>query len=100
METKSKELGLMDQAPLEEFNDHEPVESPRASVLDTRKRLARLEWTLKEVEGHSAARGTFRESKKPKKYSSYEAMMCKFIESKPSMYEESVEEQVWKDPMT
>lgn len=99
VESKSKELELMNLDPHEVSYDHELVESLRSIVPETRKRLAWLERTLKEVEGHVAPCGTFRESKKSKKYSGYAIMMCKIIESEPSTYEEVVEHQGWKDAM-
>eukprot|EP00253_Pinus_taeda_P034302 PITA_34302 len=83
-----------------ESDDHELVESPRAIVPETRKGHAWLERTLKEVEGHVAARGTFGESKKSESYSGYTTLMCKIIKSEPSTYEEAAKEQVWKVAMT
>jgi hypothetical protein len=42
---------------------------------------------------------SFRESKKPKPYSSYVACLCDIMDAKPSSYEEATEKQVWKDAM-
>ena len=96
VESKPKELEPMEQDSLEASNEpHEFFDSPRVIVLETRKRLAWLERTLKEA-GHAASRGTFRESKRPNKYSSYATLMSKINESKPSTYEEAIKHQVWK----
>jgi hypothetical protein len=54
---------------------------------------------LKEVEKHSAPRGTFRESKKPDKYSGLIAKLNIVIDSEPSTFEEASKHQVWKDAM-
>ena len=43
---------------------------------------------------------TFKENKRPKRYSGYTTLMCKINESRPSTYEKAAKEQVWKDPMT
>jgi hypothetical protein len=42
---------------------------------------------------------SFRESKRPHKFSIYVALMSKIIDSKPSTYEEVAKKQVWKDAM-
>jgi hypothetical protein len=54
---------------------------------------------LQEVEGHAAPKGSFRESKRPHKFSSYVVLMSKIIDSKPSTFEEVAKQQVWKDAM-
>eukprot|EP00253_Pinus_taeda_P013932 PITA_13932 len=90
----------LNEAPHEEDIDHEPIESTKSLVAETRKGHVWLEKTLKEVEGHVVSCGTFRESKKPKKYYGYITPMCKIIGSKPSSYEEVIEEKVWKEVMT
>jgi len=100
VESKSKEPEPMDQDTHEESDFHEIIEFFRATTHETRKRLPYLKITLKEVEGHVAAHGTFRESKKQKKYFRYTTLMCNIIYPKPSTYEEDVEEQVWKYDMT
>lgn len=90
----------MEQDPLEGSDEpHEFVDSSRVIVPETRKRLVWLERTLKEAEGHATPRGTFRESKRPKKYSGYATLMCKIIEYEPSTLVEVAEHQVWRDAM-
>jgi hypothetical protein len=54
---------------------------------------------LKNVEGHTATRGTFRESRPPHRFSSYVALMSNIIDSEPSSFEEVAGNQVWKDAM-
>jgi hypothetical protein len=54
---------------------------------------------LKEAEKHSAPKGTFRESKKPDKYSGLIAKLNLVIDSEPSTFEEASKHQVWKDAM-
>jgi hypothetical protein len=75
-----------------------PVDLPR-DVAVTRKRPTWLSDTLQDAEGHATPRGTFRERKKPKRFSSYLALMSHIIDSKPSSYGEAVDQQVWKDAM-
>jgi hypothetical protein len=52
----------------------EPVIAPK-----TKKRPTWLESTLKEVEKHKAHSGTFRQSKKPKRFSSYAMLMTSIV---------------------
>jgi hypothetical protein len=54
---------------------------------------------LKEAEKHAAPKGTFRESKKPYKYSSLIAQLNLVIDSEPSTFEEASKHKVWKDAM-
>jgi hypothetical protein len=75
-----------------------PVDPPR-EVAVNRKRPAWLRNTLQEVEGHATPKGSFRESKRPHKFSSYVALMSNIIDSEPSTFEEVAEKQEWKDAM-
>jgi hypothetical protein len=54
---------------------------------------------LKEAEKHSAPKGTFRESKKPDKYSGLIAKLNIVIILEPSTFVEASKHQVWKDVM-
>jgi hypothetical protein len=54
---------------------------------------------LQEAEGRVIPKGSFRESKRPHKFSSYVALMSNIIDSKPSIFEEVAEKQEWKDAM-
>jgi hypothetical protein len=55
--------------------------------------------TLQEVEGHAAPQGTFRESKRPKRFSSYFSSMSHIIDTEPSCHGEAIGQQVWQDAM-
>jgi hypothetical protein len=72
----------------------EPVIAPK-----TRKRPAWLESTLQEAEKHKAPSGTFRQSKKPKRFPSYATLVKSIINSKPSTFEEAVKQKEWKGAM-
>jgi hypothetical protein len=54
---------------------------------------------FKEAEKHSTPKGTFRESKKPDKYSSLIANLNTVIDSDPFTFVEASKHQVWKDAM-
>jgi hypothetical protein len=54
---------------------------------------------LKETEKHLTPKDTFRESKKPDKYSGLITQLNLVIDSEPSTFEEASKHQVWKDAM-
>jgi hypothetical protein len=54
---------------------------------------------LKEAEKHATPKGTFRESKKPDKYSGLIAQLILVIDSEPSSFDETTKHKVWKDAM-
>ena len=59
-----------------------PVDVPRDIVVG-QKIPTWARHTLQEQEGHVAPRGTFQESKIPKRYSCYAATMSHIIDSNP-----------------
>lgn len=67
-------------------------------VPENRKRPAWLRSTLQEAEGHTT-KGTFRESKRPKRFSGHATYMMKFIEAEPSSYEDATKHQEWRNVM-
>jgi hypothetical protein len=70
------------------------------TIPKSKKRPAWLEATLQEVERLKAPDGTFRKSKKPKRFSSYAACMTKIIDEEPNTFEEAVQKKQWKEAMT
>ena len=54
---------------------------------------------IQDAEKYGAPDGSFRESKKPRPYSSYVALLCDIIDAEPTCYEEAAEKKVWKDAM-
>ena len=68
-------------------------------MIVSRKRPRWAQQTLQDAKGHEAPHGTFRESKKPQRFSSYVALMSHIIDSEPTTYEDASRNQVWKDAM-
>ena len=54
---------------------------------------------MEDAEGHEAAKGTFRETKRPERYFGYTAYMTKLIEAEPSTFEEAAHQGIWKKAM-
>jgi hypothetical protein len=65
-----------------------PVNVPR-DIGVGHKRLAWARQTLQEVEVHATPRGTFRESKRPQRFSSYVSSMSHIIDIEPSCHGEA-----------
>ena len=72
--------------------DHDMIESqepPHMKISHKRK----LAWEREHIqygEKYGAREGTMRQSKKPKKLSSYMALMCDIVEKEPSCFEEVI----------
>ena len=75
-----------------------PLERPVFAPL-VKRRPTWLRETLQEAEKHAAPPGTFRESKRPQKFSGYVAKMSHIIDTEPSSYEEDAGQSVWRDAM-
>ena len=54
---------------------------------------------MQEAEGHSAPSGSTREKKRPRKFSSYSALLSQIIDSEPCSFDEANKLQVWRDAM-
>jgi hypothetical protein len=76
---------------------HEIVEPGIAPK--TRKRPKWLESTLQEAEKHKAPIGTLRQRKKPKRFSSYVALMTILVNAETSTFEEANKHKEWKEAM-
>jgi hypothetical protein len=72
----------------------EPLEPVELVVVPkNRKQPTWLESTLQEATRHKAPSGTFRESKRPKRYSSYATLMTSLVNAEPSTFEEAVKKK-------
>jgi hypothetical protein len=79
--------------PIRDFVEF-PLEKPHV-----KRKLGWCHEILKEAENHAAPKGTFRESKKPDKYSGLIAQLNHVIDSEPSTFDEATKRKVWKDAM-
>jgi hypothetical protein len=79
----------------------EPCENIDSSIEPkTKKRPAWLEATLQDAERLKVPEGTFRKSKRPKRFSSYATYMMKLLDEEPTTFEEAVQKGQWKEAMT
>ena len=85
--------------PISPIDPIEPDDAPTDMVV-SRKRPRWAQQTLQDAEGHEAPHGIHRESKRPRRFSSYVALMSHINDLEPTTYEEASRHQVWKDAMT
>ena len=76
----------------------EPVDPPHEKNFHKRK-LAWVQEVILDAEKYGAPEGIHRESKRPRPYSIYVALLCDIIDKEPSNYEEATEKKEWKDAM-
>jgi hypothetical protein len=80
--------------------DHD-MEKPQRPV-DSNKNKRRPAWVrqiIQDVEKYGAPDGYLRESKKPRPYSIYVALLCDSLDVEPTYYEEDAKNKVWNDAM-
>ena len=71
--------------PIGSIDPVEPDDAP-IDMAVSRKRPRWAQQTLQDAEGHEAPHGTFRESKRPHRFSSYVALMSHIIDLEPTTY--------------
>ena len=84
--------------------DHDMVEpqkpkEPPREVITYKRRSVWAREIIQDAKKYGAPNGSLRESKRPRTYSSYVALLSDIINARPSSYEEVVEKKVWKDVM-
>ena len=74
-----------------------PVDPPKEVSL--KRKPARARKAIQDAERYGAPEGSLKESKRPRIYSSYMALLSDIIDAEPSSFEEAVGKQFWKDAM-
>jgi hypothetical protein len=87
-----------DDEVLEDQDIIESQEPPRMMISHKRKPTWARE-LIQYAEKYGAPKGTMRQSKKPKPFSNYMALMCDLIEKEPTCFEESIQKKKWMDAM-
>jgi hypothetical protein len=76
----------------------ESQEPPQMTISHKRKSSWAREF-IQDGEKYGAPEGTMRQSKKPKPFSIYMALMCDLIEKEPTCFEETIQKKEWVDAM-
>jgi hypothetical protein len=82
--------------------DHDMIESqePLQMTISHKRKPAWARELIQDGEKYGAPEGTMRQSKKPKPFSSYMALMCDLIKKGPTCSEEDIQKKEWMDAMT
>ena len=84
-----------DQVDHDMTKPHMSMDLPKE--VSHKKKLAWARELIQDAERYGAPEESLRESKRPRIYSSYMALLSDIIDVEPSNFEEVVEKQVWKD---
>jgi hypothetical protein len=69
-------------------------------TISHKRKPARAREIIQYGEKYGAPKGTMRQVKKPKPFSSYMPLMCDLLEKEPNFFEESIQKKEWVDSMT
>jgi hypothetical protein len=89
--------------PVDEITeDHDMIESqePPHMTISHKRKPSWARELIRDAKKYGAPEGTMRQSKKPKPFSSYMALMCDLIEKEPTCFEEAIQKKEWVDAMT
>ena len=84
--------------------DHDMIEPQRPKdfpneMISHKRRPAWAHEIIEEEERYGVPEGTIRESKKPKPYPSYVALMCNLVDKENTCFEEETKQKEWVDYM-
>ena len=82
----------------EEHDMLEPQEPPRMNISHKRK----LAWAceiIHKAERYGVPEGSTRQSKNPKPFPSYVALMCDLVDKEPTYFEATVQKKEWVESM-
>jgi hypothetical protein len=84
------------------LEDHDMIEyqEPSDMMISHKRKPVWMKELIQYAEKYGAPEGTMRQSKKPKPFSSYMALMCDLVEKEPTCFEEAVQKKEWMDAMT
>jgi hypothetical protein len=86
----------------ENHEDNDMIESqePLQMMISHKRKKSWARELIQNGEKYGAPKGTVRQVKKPKPFSSYMDSMCDLIEKDPTFFEESIQKKEWVDSMT
>jgi hypothetical protein len=88
-----------DEEIIEDHDISEFQEPPQMMILHKRKPSWARE-IIQNGERYGVPKGTIRQVKRPKPFSSYTALMCDLLEKDPTLFEEAIQMKEWADAMT
>ena len=94
----------MEEMTQENHEDHdmtepqEPVDPPHEKNSYKKRPTLPCE-AIQDAERYGSPNGTLKESKRPRPYSNYVALLCDIINNEPSNHEDVTEKKEWKEAM-
>jgi hypothetical protein len=84
------------------LEDHDIVEfqEPPQMTISHKRKPAWARELIQDGEKYGVPKGTTRQVKRPKPFSSYMALMCDLLEKEPTCFEEAIQKKEWADAMT
>jgi hypothetical protein len=81
--------------------DHDMIESQESSrmTISHKRKPAWARELIQDTEKYGAPKGTMRQSKKLRPFSSHMALICNLIENEPTCFEEAIQKKEWMDAM-
>jgi hypothetical protein len=87
-----------DEETLEDHDVIEIQEPPQMTFSHKRKHALERE-LIQDGEKYGVPKGTSRQVKRPKPFSSYTALMCDLLDEEPPFFEEAIKNKEWEDSM-
>jgi hypothetical protein len=84
------------------LEDHDIVEfqEPPQMTISHKRKLAWARELIQDGEKYGVPKGTTRQMKRTKPFSSYMALMCDLLEKEPTCFEEAIQKKEWAYAMT
>jgi hypothetical protein len=83
------------------LEDHDIVEfqEPPQMMISYKRKPAWARELIQDGEKYGVPKGTTRQVKRPKPFSSYMTLMCDLLEKEPTCFEEAIQKKEWADAM-
>ena len=87
---------------LDDLDGHDELEpqEPLSMTISHKRKPAWAREVIQEAERFGAPKGSSRERKKSKPFSTYLALMCDLVDQEPACFEEAVKKKEWVEAMT
>jgi hypothetical protein len=82
-----------------EDHDITKVQEPPQMTLSRKRKSAWARELIQDGEKYGVPKGTMRQVKRPKPFSSYTVLMCNILDEEPTCFKEAIQKKEWADAM-
>jgi hypothetical protein len=82
-----------------EDHDITKVQEPPQMTLSRKRKFAWARELIQDGEKYGVPKGTMRQVKRPKPFSSYTVLMCNILDEEPTCFKEAIQKKEWADAM-